>query len=51
MFDYDINYIYFQIYTALMIYLGLFRFYGISTIAGYLMPNPVSTYILDLYGS
>ena len=24
---------------------GLIRFYGISTIAGYLMPNPVYTYI------
>ena len=24
-------------------------FYGISTIAGYLMPNPVHTYILNIY--
>ena len=23
-------------------------FYGISTIVGYLMPNPVFTYILDI---
>ena len=25
-------------------------FYGILTIVGYLMPNPLYTYILDLYG-
>ena len=25
----------------------LFGFYGISTIVGYLMPNPVDTYILN----
>ncbi len=24
-------------------------FYGISTIVGYLMPNPVYTYILNIY--
>ena len=24
-------------------------FYGISTIIGYLIPNPVNTYILDIY--
>ena len=24
-------------------------FYGISSIVGYLMPNPVHTYILDIY--
>ena len=28
---------------------GLFGFYGISTIIGYLMPNPVHTYILNIY--
>ena len=28
---------------------GLVWFYGISTIVGYLMPNPVYTYILDIY--
>ena len=28
---------------------GLFWFYGISTIVGYLMPNFVYTYILDIY--
>ena len=25
------------------------RFYGISTIVGYLMPNPLYTYILNIY--
>ena len=24
-------------------------FYGISTIVGYLMPNPIFTYILNIY--
>ena len=28
---------------------GLLVFYGISTIAGYLMPNILYTYILDIY--
>ena len=28
---------------------GLVGFYGISTIIGYLMPNPLYTYILDIY--
>ena len=28
---------------------GLIRFYGISTIVGYLMPNPLYTYILNIY--
>ena len=27
---------------------GLVRFYGISTIVGYLMPNPLYTYILNI---
>ena len=27
----------------------LVGFYGISTIAGYLMPNPLYTYSLDIY--
>ena len=31
------------------IWFGLVGFYGISTIVGYLMPNPVYTYILDIY--
>ena len=28
---------------------GLVGFYGISTIVGYLMPNLLYTYILDIY--
>ena len=28
---------------------GLVRFYGISTIVGYLMPNPLYTYRLNIY--
>ena len=28
---------------------GLVGFYGISTIAGYLIPNPLYTYILNIY--
>ena len=28
---------------------GLVRLYGISTILGYLIPNPVYTYILNIY--
>ena len=28
---------------------GLIRFYGISTLVGYLMPNPLYTYILNIY--
>ena len=28
---------------------GLVGFYGISTIIGYLMPNPIYTHILDIY--
>ena len=28
---------------------GLVWFYDISTIVGYLMPNPVYTYILNMY--
>ena len=31
------------------IWFGLVGFYGISTIAGYLMPNPLYTYILNIY--
>ena len=31
------------------IWFGLIGFYGISTIVGYLMPNPLYTYILNLY--
>ena len=32
-----------------MIWLGWIGFYGISTIVGYLMPNPLYTYILNIY--
>ena len=28
---------------------GLVGFYGISTFVGYLMPNPLYTYILNIY--
>ena len=28
---------------------GLVGFYGISTIVGYLMPNPLYTYMLNIY--
>ena len=31
------------------IWFGLVGLYGISTIVGYLMPNPLYTYILDIY--
>ena len=30
---------------------GLVGFYGISTLVGYLMPNPLYTYILDIRGA
>ena len=32
-----------------MIWLGWVGFYGISTIVGYLMPNPLYTNILNIY--
>ena len=32
-----------------MIWFGLVGFYGISTIGGYLMPNPLYTYISNIY--
>ena len=32
-----------------MIWFGLVWFYCISTIVGYLMPNPVYIYILNIY--
>ena len=31
------------------IWFGLDGFYGISAIVGYLMPNPVYSYIFDIY--
>ena len=33
-----------------MAWFGLVGFYGISTIVGYLIPNPLYTYILNVYG-
>ena len=36
--------------SSLFIYIyDLVWFYGISTIVGYLMPNPLYTYILNIY--
>ena len=32
-----------------MIWFGLVSLNGISTIVGYLMPNPLYTYTLDIY--
>ena len=32
-----------------MIWLGWVGFYGASTTVGYLMSNPIYTYILDIY--
>ena len=40
----------FNIYMK-YIWFDLVGFYGILTIAGYLMPNPIYTYILDIYDS
>ena len=37
------------IYIIYMIWFDLVWFYGISTIVGYLMPNPLYTYILNIY--
>ena len=42
----------FRIWTQIInsvSYNSLVWFYGISTIVGYLMPNPAFTYILDIY--
>ena len=38
----------FHSFTLCLIRFGLVWFYGISTIVGYLMPNPAFTYILDI---
>ena len=40
--------IYFYTYIKYM-WFGLVGFYGISTIVGYIMPNPFCTYILNIY--
>ena len=37
---------FFYIYIKYIVLVG---FYGISTIVGYLMPNPLYTYILNIY--
>ena len=36
--------------TIYINWFGLVWFYGISTILGYLMTNPVYTYKLEIYG-
>ena len=33
----------------MFIWFGLVGFYDISTIIGYLIPNPLNTYILNIY--
>ena len=45
----------FNVKSSLYVYIrykwfDLVVFYDISTIVGYLMPNPLYTYILDIYG-
>ena len=40
----------FSTFGKLSIWFCLIGFYGISTIVGYLMPNPVQAYILNIYG-
>ena len=59
-FDWGLGYInhcrVFNAKSSLYIYIeyikfGLVWFYDISTIVGYLMPNPLYTYILNIYDS
>ena len=38
-----------EVKLEFMVWFGLFGFYGISTIIGYSMPNPLYTYILSIY--
>ena len=38
----------FPFFSVNFIWIGLVAFYGISTIVGYLMPNPLYTYILNM---
>ena len=38
-----------SLYMYINIWFDLVRFHGISTIVGYLMPNRVITYVLDIY--
>ena len=40
--------LYIYIYQIYMIWFGLVRFYGISTIVGYLIRNPLYTYISNI---
>ena len=44
---------YFLFYDRIEVFFFMFVwlvwFYGISTIAGYLMPNPLYTYVLNIY--
>ena len=42
-------YIHTYIYIYIYIWFGWVGCYGLSTIVGYLMPNPLYTYILDIY--
>ena len=37
-----------ETYLMILVWFGLVGFYGISTIVGYLMPNPLYTYILNI---
>ena len=46
MYMYIYIYITFQSQSG---WFGLLWFYGISTIVGHLMPNPIYTYILNMY--
>ena len=41
--------IYIYIYTQMVGWFGLVWFYGTSTFVGYLMPNPINTYIFNTY--
>ena len=45
----DNIYIYIVIYIYIYIRFGWVGFYGISTIVGYFMPNPVFAYILNIW--
>ena len=41
---------YLAVYLSVnLVWFGLVGVYGISTIVGYLMPNPLYTYILNIY--
>ena len=38
-----------KVYALSFVWFGLVGFYGISTIVGYLMPNPVYRCIVNIY--